>query len=124
MLEAGMMGFGKDPGLEWKPGGERGDREKRAVLGHKPVFLLKLLSDDIAEDTTVFIVEIGLGSFNLLAHPPRDDGKGDDLRVGMFQRGSCCDAVVLENKDVSKTLVSPEIDDPVAVGQQDILHIF
>ena len=119
-----MMGFGKDPGFERKPGGEGGDGDERLIFGDNAVFLLKLLSNDIAEDTPVFIMEIRLGSLNLFAQPLRDDGKGDDLRMGMFQGGPCCDAVVFEDKDVSETLVAPKIDDPLAVGQQDILHIF
>jgi hypothetical protein len=124
VLEAGMMGFGKDPGLKRKPGGEGSDGDERFIFGDHAVFLLKFLPNDIAENAPVFIVEIRLGSLNLFAHPPRDDGKGDDLRMGMFQRRPCCDAVVLKDKDISKTLVAPQIDDPIAVGQQDIPHIF
>jgi hypothetical protein len=117
VLETGMVGFGKDPGFEWKPGSKGGDGDERFIFGDNAVFLLKLLPNNIAEDTPVFIMEICLGSLNLFAHPLRDDGKSDDLRMGMFQRGPCCNAVVFEDKDMSETLVAPEIDDPLTVGQ-------
>jgi hypothetical protein len=124
VLEAGMMGFGKDPGFEWKPGGERGDGDERFVFGDNAVFLLKLLSNDVAEHAPVLVVEICLGPLNLFAQPPGDDREGDNLRMRMFQRRPCCDAMVLKDKDVPKTLVAPQIGGPIPVGQQDISHIF
>jgi hypothetical protein len=32
--------------------------------------------------------------------------------------------MVFEDEDVSEALVSPQIDDPLAVGEQDIIDIF
>ena len=124
LLEAGMMGFRKNPGFERETGGEGCDGEERFIFSDNPVFLLKLLPNDVAKDAPILIVEICLGPFNLFAQPPRDDGEGDDLRMRMFQRRPCGHAVVFKYKDVPKTLVSPEIDDPIAVGQKDIPHIF
>jgi hypothetical protein len=121
VLETGIMGFGKNPCFKGKPGGKGSDGEEGFVLGDDAMFLLELLANDITEDTSVFIVKIGFGSFNLFGHPFRDNGEGDELRMGMFQRGPRCDAVVFEDEDISKARVAPQIDDPLTVGQQDIL---
>jgi hypothetical protein len=120
VLETGIMGFGKNPRFKWKSGGKGGDGEEGFVFGDDAMFLLELLSNDIAKDTPVFIMKIGFGPFNLFAHSFRDNREGDDLRMGMFQRGPRCDAMVFEDEDVSEARVAPEIDDPLAVGQQDI----
>jgi hypothetical protein len=124
VLETGMMIFRKNPCFKWKSGGKGSDGEEGFIFSDDTVSLLEFLPNDITEDTSVFIVEIGFGSFNLFTHPFRDDGEGDDLRMGMFQRGPCCNPMVFEDEDVSKTLVTPQIDDPLAVGQQDVLYIF
>jgi hypothetical protein len=124
VLETGIMGFGKNPCFKRKSGGKGSDGDEGFVLGDDAMFLLELLSNDIAEDTSVFILKIGFGPCNLFAHSFRDNREGDDLRMGMFQRGPRCDAMVFEDEDISKTLVTPQINDPLAVGQQDILHIF
>jgi hypothetical protein len=88
MLETGIVGFGENPCFKWESGGEWGDREEGLIFDDETVLLLKLLPDDIAEDTPVFILKIIFRPFDLFAHPLWNDGKGDDLRVGMFQRGS------------------------------------
>ena len=82
VLETGVMGFGKNPCLEWKTGGKGGDGEKGLIFADDPFFLLKLLSDDITEDAPIFILEIDFGPFDLLGHPPWNDRKGNDLRGG------------------------------------------
>jgi hypothetical protein len=66
-------------------------------------------------------MKIGFGSHNFFAHPFWDNREGDDLRMGMFQRGPRCDTVVFEDEDMPKARVPPQIDDPLTVGQQDIL---
>jgi hypothetical protein len=43
--------------------------------------------------------------------------------MGMFQRGSRCDSMVFKDENISKALVTPQINDPLAVGQQNILYI-
>jgi hypothetical protein len=121
VLETGIMGFGKNPCFKRKSRGKGSDGDEKFVLGDDTMFLLELLSNDIAEDTPVFIMEIGFGPCNLFAHPFRDNGEGDDLGMGMFQRGPCCDAMVFEDEDVSEARVAPQIDDPLTVRQQDIL---
>jgi hypothetical protein len=124
VLKTGMMSFGKNPCFKRKSRGKGGDGEEGFIFDDDTVFPLELLSDNITEDAAVFIVKIVFGPFDFFNHSFRDDGKGDDLRMGMFQRGPRCDAVVFEDEDISKTPVTPEIDDPLAVGQQDLLHIF
>ncbi len=116
MLKTGMMNFWKNPCLKGKSGGKGSDGDERTIFSDDPVFLLKLLPNDITIDTSVFIGEIVFGSFDLFAHRRGDDGKGDDLRMGMFQRGSRRDAIVFEDEDISKPLVPPQIDDPFTIG--------
>ena len=65
-------------------GRQTGDREEGLIFNDKTVSLLKLLADDITEDTTFFILKIIFCPFNLFIHPCWDDGEGDDLRMGMF----------------------------------------
>jgi len=60
MLETGIMGLGKNPCFKRKSGGKGSDGEEGLVLGDEAMFLLELLSNDIAEDTPVFIMKIGL----------------------------------------------------------------
>jgi hypothetical protein len=122
MLETGIMDFGKNPCLKWKSGGKRGDGEEGLVFADDTAFLLKLLSDDITEDTPVFILKIGFGPFDLFGHPSWNNRKGDDLRVGMLQRGPSRNPLVFEDEDISKSLVTPQIDHPRAVGPEDILY--
>ena len=116
MLETGMMGFGENPCLEWKSGSNGGDRDEVLIFEDDTTSLLKLLPNDITEDTAVFVPKIGFGSLDLLGHPLWDDGKGDDLRVRMFERGPRRNSVVLEDEDISKALILPQIDDPLAIG--------
>jgi hypothetical protein len=124
MLETGMMGFGENPCLEWKSGGKRCDGDEELIFDDDTTFLLQLLPNDITEDTPVLVVEIGFGPFDLFSHPLRDDGKGDDLRVRMFERGPRSHSVVFEDEDILKTLIPPQIDDPLTIGPQDIFHRF
>jgi len=42
--------------------------------------------------------------------------------MGMFQRGPRCEAMVFEDEDVSEARVAPQVDNPITVGQQDILY--
>jgi hypothetical protein len=87
VLETGIVGFGKNPCFKGKPGGKGSDGDEGFVLGDDAMFPLELLANDITEDTSVFIMKIGFGPFDLFAHSFRDNGEGDELRVGMFQRG-------------------------------------
>jgi hypothetical protein len=122
MLETGIMGFWENPCLKWKSGGERGDREEGLIFDDEAAFLLKLLPDDIAEDTPLFIMKIIFGPFDLFGHPSWDDWKGDDLRVGMFQRGPSCYSMVFKDENISKPLITPQIGYPLTIGPEDILH--
>ena len=121
MLETRIMGFWENPCLKWKSGGEWGDREEGLIFNDKTVFLLKLLSDDITEDTAVFIMKITFGPLDLFVHPCWDDGEGNDLRVGMFQRGAGSHPMVLEDENISKPLVTSQISHPLTVGPKDIV---
>ena len=79
MLETGMVGLRKDPRLKWRSGSERSDRDERLIFVDDPASVLKLLADDIAEDTSVFITKIVFRPFDLLTHSLRDDREGNDL---------------------------------------------
>jgi hypothetical protein len=107
VLETGMVGFRKNPGFKWKSGGKGSKGEKGFVFSDDTGSLLEFLPDDITVDTSIFIIKIGFSSFNLFTHSLRDDGKGDNLRMGMFQRGSRRDPMIFKDEDVSKTLVTP-----------------
>jgi hypothetical protein len=63
-----------------------------------------------------------LGSFDLFSHPFGDDRKGDDLGVRMFEGGASRCPVVLEDKDILKPSIPSQIDNPLTVGSEDILH--
>jgi len=122
MLETGVVGFGEDPCLKGKPGSERSDGEKILILGDDAVSLMKLLSNNVAKDTPVFVAKVILGPFDLFAHPLWNDGKGDDLGMGMFQRSASSDPMVFKDKDITESLVTPQIDHALAVGPKNVLH--
>jgi hypothetical protein len=42
----------------------------------------------------------------------------------MFKRSPCGDPVVFKDEDISKPLVSPQIDNPLPIGQEDVLYTF
>jgi hypothetical protein len=117
-----MMAFGENPRLEWKSGSIGSDGDEELVFKNDTASLLEFLPDDITEDTSVLITKIDFGSFDLFGHPLWNDGEGDDLRMRMLERSPCRNSVVFEDEDISKTLIPPQIDDPLAIGPQDILH--
>jgi hypothetical protein len=119
-----VMLLGKDPRLEGKSRSKSGHRDKALIFADHPDFLLKLLPHDIAKDTSVFVLKIVFGSFDLFTHSSRDDRKGNQLGVGVLKGSSRGHAVVLEDEDISKPLVSFQIEDPLAIGPQNILHGF
>jgi hypothetical protein len=120
MVEAGIMGFRKNPCLKWKSGGKRGDGKEGLVFNDDAALLLNFLSDDITEDAPVLIIEILFGPIDFFSHSPRDNRKSDELRVGMLQRSPGCDTVIFEDEDISESLVIPQINDPVTVGRQNV----
>jgi hypothetical protein len=124
MVEAGIMGFRENPCLKWKSGSKRGDGKEGLILNDETALLLKLLSNDITEDAPVLIIEILFGPIHFFSHSPRDNRKGNELGVGMFQRSASRNAVVFEDEDISKPLIISQIDHPVTVGQQNVLHTF
>jgi len=122
LLKAGEMGLGENPGLKRESRGKRGDREKGLVLADDTDFEMKLLPDDVTINTPIFIIEVGLASFNLLSYPLGNNRKGNDLGVRMFQRSARSNAMVLKDHDVPKSNITFQIDDPGSVGQKDIFH--
>ena len=124
MLETGVMSFGKNPCLEWKSGGKRGDGDEVLIFDDDTTFLMKLLPNDITENAPILVMEIGSGPFNLFSQPLGDDGKGDDLRVRMFERGPRSQSMVLKDEHILETLISSQIDDPLTIGPQDIFNRF
>jgi len=120
----GVMLLGKDPRLEGETGSKSGHRNEALIFADHSDLLLKLLSDDIAEDASVFIVKIVFGSFDLFTHSSRDDREGNQLGVGVLKGSSRGHAVVLKDEDISKPPVSSQIEDSLAIGPQNILHGF
>ena len=79
LLKGGEMGLGEDPGLKGKTGGIGSNREKCLVFTDDTRLLMKLLANDVTIGAPVFIIEIGLGPFNLLNHSSWNNRKGNDL---------------------------------------------
>ena len=117
------MLLGIDPGLEGEPG-RKGDHDQEVpgllddALGRG-----KLLVDDIAEDAALLVVVVGFGAVQLFLHELRDDRRGDDLRMGVVQRGTCGPALVLEDQHIAQAAVALQVQDPVAVGPEHFFHL-
>ena len=120
MLITGVMGFRKNPCLKGKSRSKRSHRDEGIIFEDEAFLLLYFLADDITEDAPVFIVEVIFCPLDLFCHSPGDDGKSDDLGVGMFQRSPRCHPMVLKYKNISEPLIILEIGNPVSVGCQDM----
>jgi hypothetical protein len=102
-----MMGFGKDPCFEWKSRGKGSNGEEGFILSDDTLSPLDFLPDDVTKNASIFIIKIGFASLDLFAHSFWYDREGDNLRMGMFQGGSCRDAMVFKDENISKALVTP-----------------
>jgi hypothetical protein len=58
MLETGIMGFGKDPCFERKSRGKRRDGDEVLIFNDDTSLLMKLLPNDITENTSVLVMKI------------------------------------------------------------------
>jgi len=114
------MGLGKNPCFKGEPGSKRGNRDESLVLADDAFSLVQLLSDDVTEDTPVFVLEEVLGTLDFLGQSSWNNGEGDDLRVRMFQRGPGRHAVVLEHEHMAKPHIPSQIRDSFTVGPQDV----
>jgi hypothetical protein len=116
------MTLREDPSFKRKSRGERRNGEEGLIFSDDPTFRLDFLTKDITKDTAVFVVEIIFGSFDLFADPDRDDGEGDDLGMGVFERGPCGQSMIFKDHHISKPWIPSQVDDSFPIGPEHILH--
>jgi hypothetical protein len=86
------------------------------MQGDEPVVLYPdpygeplLLGDHVTEDATFLSLEALASRSQLLNHHWRDDRSGQQLRVGMVERGARLLTFALEDENVSKSSVSLKV---------------
>ena len=94
-----------------------------AVLLNDAGAVRHLLADDVAEDAPLLRREMPPGALDLLAHEVGHDRQRDQLRVRVLERGAGDGALVLEDKDVAKPAILPEIQHALAEGRQHALDL-
>ena len=107
----------QDPGLERHPRRERLDGEEALGRDHDPPAVLVggILLDDVAEHAALLELVVAPRALELLHERLGNDGRGDELGVGVLERRPRAGAVVLEDEDVADAPVTVEIHDALAV---------
>ena len=123
VLEGRLVNPGDNPYFKREPRLKRGDGNEFGAVGDDPHTTLRLLPDDVAKNAALLEFEILPGPINLLPHPLGHHRQGDQLGVGMLQRGACSLTVVLKNHNVFETPVLFQVQDPVTIGPEHILDL-
>src|SRR5258705_12176455 len=103
------MPLGKDPRFERESRLVRGKRHEVFILRHYADPAVSFLADDVAEDATLFVDVILLGSLEFLDHVDRKNRQSNQLRVRALQRGSSGFPLILEDQDVLEAAGSFDI---------------
>jgi len=124
VFEGHLMGLREDPGLEREPGRIGGKADERLVFRDDPLLFLELRLDDFAIEagSPGRLVE-SIEGIDLLHDPTRHDRRRNELRVRMGDRCARALAVVLEDQDVLEPLVADQVEVPLLVRGDDLLHL-
>src|ERR1700730_6371009 len=115
------MLLGQYPGLEWKTRRVGGESEKISIFSDHARAALSFLADNIAEDAALFVYIVLLRAFDLFGHINGKNGKRNELRMSVLERGAGGFSVIFENQDVFETTILLEVKDAVAEGPK---HVF
>src|SRR5437773_9130069 len=119
----GFMMFGQNPGLEWKASRIRAQNGEEIRLGDQPGAGAQLLLYDIAKYAPFFVIEVGLGTVDLLPNTLRNHRQRDQLRVRVLQRRAGRLPVILEHYQVSQAMVLAQIERAVLESPKQILDL-
>ena len=119
-MEVGSMAAGEDPAFEREAGGVGRDDEEVVGLEDDAVLGDDLLLEDVAEDAAFAELEVAAGAVDLFLNAFGNDGQGDELGVGVLERGAGGLAVVLEDEDVAEAGVFGQVEDAIAEGEEDV----
>ena len=90
------MSLGKDPSLEREPRSVGSERHEVFIFRHYPDSAFGFLTDDIAENATLFVDVILLGSLEFFEHVNGQNRQGNELRMGVLERRSGCLTMILK----------------------------
>ena len=121
VLERRFVTLRKNPGFEWESGRVGREGHEVVILGNDSNGIFEFLTDDVAEDTSLFVDVVLFGAFQLLDNVLGKNGQRNQLRVRVLQRSTGGLPVILKDKDVFETLVLTKIDDTVAKSPE---HVF
>src|SRR5271169_4174506 len=110
------MALRQNPGLKGKPRRIRSHGDELTVLRDHADGILQLLPNHVTVDATLFVNVVLLRALKLFHSVLGNDGQRDQLRVRMFEGGSGCLSIILEQQNVFEAAVSLEVDDAVAKG--------
>ncbi len=99
------VSLGKNPELEWEPGGKRGKADHLRCFHHQALSFGEFLMDDVAKDASLLLIEVKIGPFQFLHDPFGDDGECNELSVGMAQGGSRGFSKVLKDQQVTESFI-------------------
>ena len=95
-----VMVLGQNPSLERESAGIRSEADKVGGIEHHAFLRSQLLLDHIAEDATAAIVEELQRPCHFFPNRNRDDGRDDELRVGVLQGSAGGSADILKQHAV------------------------
>src|SRR5437016_5697287 len=112
--------LGQYPGLKRKARRVRSYADKMVVLADKANLGEKLLPDNIAENASLLVFVVFPGSPDLINHVSRNNGKRNELGMGMIQAGAGRLAVIFKKQDEPKALVFFKVQNPIPVAPEDL----
>jgi hypothetical protein len=101
----------------------RNERHKLRVLGDDPARLPALLRNEGAGQALAAIGKEPASSFDPFDDLTRNDRDADDLRMRMLLRRAGIYAVILEDDYMPHARVRVKLQEPMAVGLQNPLHM-
>jgi hypothetical protein len=118
----GMMALGKDGEFEGKAAGKRTKEKVAVVVGDKPGAIDPFGVEDVAEEAALLDEVMFVGANEFALDKGWNEGKGDELRVGVGEGSAGAGADVLEDVDVLETLVLVEVEDAFPITGEDFSH--
>src|ERR1035437_2845559 len=120
ILEMGFVALGQNPGFKGEA--RRIGREHGEAVGltDQADAGCRLVADDVAEDAALLEIEKKFGGVHFFLDALGDDGKRDQLGMGMLERRARGVAIVLEEDDVAEATVLLEIVDAILERPEDL----
>ena len=86
---------------------------------HDPHLLRQFLFDDVAKQAPLLQFKVSLARSELIAHPPGDEGRGRNLRVGMTQVLPRERPLVAKDGHIAEAPIFLQVRGPGRISLQD-----